>query len=147
MFKLGCTLPNLLKMCLHKSTNKKTYPVCESDRDLSEKISEDMMVGPPILFTRKAVVDKTIIKDSSNNNKSIVGIDTSQLCPYSMCQDISTVVYTRWEFDSDIQEFRARHNRSRNFRKIVMTIMKQDHKAKLRASTHLEIKQKLIVPM
>ena len=26
MFKLGCTLPNLAKICLHNSTNFKFYP-------------------------------------------------------------------------------------------------------------------------
>ena len=37
MLKLGCTLPNLADVCLHKSTNYKFYPTCESDKDLCEK--------------------------------------------------------------------------------------------------------------
>ena len=86
MLKLGCTLPNLANICLHKSTNYKFYPICESDKDLCEKIREDMTGGPSIVFTRKAVVDETFIRDSSNICKSIVGIDASQLYPYSMCQ-------------------------------------------------------------
>ena len=32
MLKLGCTLPNLANICLHKSTNDKFYPFCESDK-------------------------------------------------------------------------------------------------------------------
>ena len=35
MLKLGCTLPNLANICLHKSTNHKFYPYCESDKDLT----------------------------------------------------------------------------------------------------------------
>ena len=31
MLKLGCTLPNLANILLHKSTNYKFYPFCESD--------------------------------------------------------------------------------------------------------------------
>ena len=37
MLKLGCTLPNLANIWLHKSTNYKFYPFCESDKDLCEK--------------------------------------------------------------------------------------------------------------
>ena len=143
MLKLGCTLPNLANIFLHKF-----YPFCESDRDLCEKIREDMTGGPSIVFTRKAVVDKTFIRDSSNVCKSIVGIDASQLYPYSMCQDRPTGLYTRWEFDSDMQKLKARHNRSRNFENMVMSYTKKpDQNAELRASTHLEIKRKLTVSM
>ena len=46
MLKLGCTLPNLANICLHKSTDSKSYPFTESDKDLLEKIPEDMVGGP-----------------------------------------------------------------------------------------------------
>ena len=121
MLKLGCTLPNLANICLHKSTNYKFYPFCESDKDLCEKIRKDMTGGPSIVFTRKAVVDETFIRDSSNICKSIVGIEASQLYPNSMCQDMPTGLYTRWEFDTDMQKFKARHNRTRNFENMVMS--------------------------
>ena len=71
MLKLGCTHLNLANTCLHKSTNYKFYPFCESDKDLCEKIREDMTGGPSIVFTRKAVVDETYIRNSSNVCKSI----------------------------------------------------------------------------
>ena len=103
MLKLGCTLPNLANISLHKSTNYNFYPFCESDKDLCEKIREDMTGGPSIVFTRKAVVDETFIKISSNICKSIVGIDASQLYRFSMCQDMPTELYTRWEFDTDLK--------------------------------------------
>ena len=79
MLKLGCTLPNLANICLHKSTNAKFYPFTNSDKDLLAKIREDMVGGPSIVFTRKAVVDHTFIRKSNNLCKSIVGIDASQL--------------------------------------------------------------------
>ena len=80
-----------------------------------------MTGGPSIVFTRKALVDKTVITDSSNVCKSIVGIDVSQIYPYSMCQDMPTGLYTRWEFDSDLKNFKARHNQSRSFENMVMS--------------------------
>ena len=68
-----------------------------------------MTGGSSIVFTRKAVVDETFIRSSSNACKSIVGIDASQLYPFSMC-DLPTGLYTRWEIDTDMQKFKARHN-------------------------------------
>ena len=65
MLKLGCTLPYLANICLHKSTDSKFYPFTESDKDLLEKTREDMVGGPSIVFTRKAVVDETFIRKSS----------------------------------------------------------------------------------
>ena len=90
MLKLGCTLPNLANICLHKSRNYKFYPFCKSDKDSCEKFREDMTGGPSIVFTRKAVVDETYIRNSSNVCKSLVEIDASQLYSFSMCQDMPT---------------------------------------------------------
>ena len=64
MFKLGCPFPNLANICLHKSTSAKFYPFTENDKDLLQKIREDMVGGPSIVFTRKAVVDETFIRNS-----------------------------------------------------------------------------------
>ena len=121
MLKLGCTLPNLANICLHKSTNHKFYPYCESDKDLHEKIRADMTGGPSIVFTRKAVVDETHIRNSKNVCKAIVGIDASQLYPYSMCQPMPTGLYTRWEYDCELDKFKARQNKSRSFENQVMS--------------------------
>ena len=123
MLKLGCTLPNLANICLHKSTNSKFYPFVEADKDLHNKIREDMTGGPSIGFTRKAIVDQTYIRNTENICKSIVGIDASQLYPFSMCQEMPTGLYTRWEFDSDSQKFKARQNKSRKFENMVMSYL------------------------
>ena len=57
----------------------------EGDKGILEKIREDVG-GQSIVFTRKTVVNGTFIRKSTNLCKSIVGIDASQLYPYSMCQ-------------------------------------------------------------
>ena len=125
MLKLGCPLPNLANICLHKSTDSKFYPFTYSDRDLLEKIREDLVGGPSIVFTRKAVVDGISIRKSSNLCKSIVGIDASQLYPYSMCQPRPTGLYTRWEYVSETKRFTARRNKSRSLEKMVLSYFQQ----------------------
>ena len=84
-----------------------------------------MVGGPSIVFTRKAAVDETFIRKSSNLCKSIVGIDASQLYPYSMCQPMPTGLYTRWEYDSDTNRFTARRNKSRSFENMVLSYFQQ----------------------
>ena len=90
MLKFGCTLPNLANFCLHKSTHAKFYPFTGGDKDILEKTREVVADGPSIVLTRKAVVDETFIRKSANICKSIVGIDASQLYPYSRCQPMPT---------------------------------------------------------
>ena len=116
MLKLGCTLPNLANICLHKSTDRKFYPIIEADKDLHEKIRSEMTGGPSIVFTRKAIVDKTFIRRSNNICKTIVGIDASQLYPFSMCQAMPTGLYTRCEFDSDLQSSKLVKTKSGSLR-------------------------------
>ena len=83
---LGCTLPSLANVCLHKSTTVKLYPSNETDKDLLQRNRKDELGGLCIAFTREAVVDETFIRNSGSNCISFVGIDASQLCPYSLCQ-------------------------------------------------------------
>ena len=120
MLKLGCTLPNLANIRLHSSTNVKFHPFPEGDKDLLEKIKEDMVGGPNIVFTRKAVVGQTRIRSTSNSCKSIVGIDGSQLYPYAMCQSMPTGFYTRWEPKVDLQRFKPRSNKTRSFENMLL---------------------------
>ena len=95
MLMLGCTLPKLANICLHKSTGAKFYPFTDGHKDFFEKLREDIVGGPSIVFTRKA--DKTAVRMSTNICKSIVGIDASQLYPHSMCQPMPTGLYKRWD--------------------------------------------------
>ena len=125
MLKLGCTLPDLANICFHKSIDSKFYPFTKSDKDLLEKIREDMVGGPSFVFTPKAVVDETFIRKSSNLGKSIVGIDASQLYPYSMCQPKPTGLYTRWKYDSETKRFLASQNKTRSFEDMVTSYFQQ----------------------
>ena len=89
--------------------------------DLLEKIREDMDGGSSIVFTRRAVVDETFIRDSTNLCESFVGIDASQVYPFSMCRALPTGLYTRWELDSDSGKLTPRENKTRSFEILVMS--------------------------
>ena len=139
MLQLGCTLPNLANICLNISINEKFCTFCKSDKDLCEKIREVITGGPSIVFKQKAVVVKTFIRNSSNICKAIVEIHAIQLCPYSMCQDMPTGLYTRWEMIPickisrlDITDLAILRTWPCVFTK------KQDENAEFRASTLLE---------
>ena len=120
MLKPGSTIPNLAIIYLHKPTQAKIYPSQEGDKNLLEKIREEVVGGPSIVLTRKAVVDETFIRKSTNVCKTLVGIDASQLYPYSMCQPIPTGFYTRWNVYSASDRFTPRRNKIRSFENLVL---------------------------
>ena len=136
MLKLGCTLSSLANICLDKfkcldksskHMSRKFYQFCESDKELCEKIRKDMTRGTSKVSTPKAVVDETFIRNSSN-----VGIDASQLYPFSMCQDMPSVHYTRWEFDTGMQNLKQGITDLKILRICsCLSIRKQDQNAKL----------------
>ena len=80
-----------------------------------------MVGGPSIVFTRKAVIDETFIRNSRKFCESIVGINASQLYPYSMCQPMPTGLYTRWEYDAESKGPKPQQNKSRNFENMIMS--------------------------
>ena len=97
-----------------------------------------MVGGPSIAFTRKAVVDETCIRKSSNLCKSIVGIDSRRLYPYSMCQPMPTGLYTRWEYDSETKRFTPRQNKSRSSENMVLSyfqLCRSDYKTESNVTT------------
>ena len=121
MLKLCCTLPNLANICHHNSTNAKFYSFTGNDNDLLEKIRDNMVGGPSIVFTRKTVANETHIWDSANVCKSIVVIGASQRYPFSMCQEVPTGLYTRWDRDPESGRFKPRQNKKRSFENMVMS--------------------------
>ena len=84
-----------------------------------------MVGGPSLVFTRKAVVDETFPRNSTNICKSVVGIDASQQYPLSMCQPMPTVLSTRWEYDTESNESKPQQNKTRNFENMVMSFFQR----------------------
>ena len=105
MLKLGCILPDLANICLHKSTDYRFYLLLSKDKDLFEKIWENMTRGPSIVFTWKAVANRTL----------------SQLYPYLLCQNMPICLFTRWDYYEETHKFNARQNRLRSIENMVMS--------------------------
>ena len=121
MLKLGYTLPNLTNIWLHKSIDAKCYPFNEGDKDLLQKIREERVGRPSIVFTRKATVEKTFIRKSTNLCKWIAGIDASQLYPYAICQPMPTGHYTRWDLNTETGRFIPWQSKTRSFENMIMS--------------------------
>ena len=51
--------------------------------------------------------------------KSMIDIDSSQLYLYSTRQDMPTVMYTKWDYNKETQNFKARQNRVQTFENMV----------------------------
>ena len=85
----------------HKFLNAKLYLFTEVAKHLLEETEEDVVGGPSIVFTRKAVVDETSIRKSRNICKSIVRIDANQLYHFLMCQPMPTDLHNCWDLDSE----------------------------------------------
>ena len=90
-----------------------------------EKIREDVVGGPSIVFVRKAIVDETFIRKSANKCKSIVGIDSRQLYPYSICQPMPRGLFARWDFDLETRRFTPRQNKTLGLENIVMSFFQR----------------------
>ena len=69
------------------------------------KIREDMVGGPSIVFTRKAIGRKPKFVRLKTCVRLEVGIDASQLYSFSMCQEMPTGLYARWEIDAKKKKF------------------------------------------
>ena len=49
-----------------KSISSKLYPFTESDEEVLEKLNENIVGAPSVMFTSKAVVDETLVRKSSD---------------------------------------------------------------------------------
>ena len=120
MVKLGCTSPKMANIYLNKLTEGKFYSFMNGDKKLLEKNQEEVVGGPYIVFTRKTVVDETFFRKSTNKNKSVVETDASQLYLHSMSQPMPSVLYTRWDLDSETVRITPRENKTYSFENMVM---------------------------
>ena len=103
---------------------RQTYQY-EADKDPLEKGREDVVGGHSVVFTREAVVERNFTRKSPTMCKSSVGLDGSQLYPYSMCQRMPTCIYTRWDLKPQANRFTLRQNKTRCFAKMVMSFLQR----------------------
>ena len=110
MLKLNLTLPTLSNRNLQSTTSAKFFPFNEFNKHYDDYIRSWLTGAPSIIFTRYAKVGETRIRTSTYSFQSIVGIDASQLYPFSMAEGMPTCFYTKWELRSETGSFHPRRN-------------------------------------
>ena len=86
---------------LHIANSAKIDFFTERDKNLPGDVHQDMVGGSSIVFTREAIVEETLFRNSSNICKSTVGNDAGQLYTYSICQTKPT----RFVLDVNLMKF------------------------------------------
>ena len=146
MLKLGCTHPNLANICLPKSTSAKFYPFTETDKDLLQRIQKKMAGGTSIVFTRKAVVDETFIRNSGRICNLLLAF--TQVSGYLiLCASTCQQDYTRdGNITQNLIDLNLNRTNTETFRTWSCHISKdEDLTVKLRVSTLQELRKRLIV--
>ena len=82
VLKLGGAILNVANICLQSFTIAKFHPFTLNDKSLLSKVREDMIGGPSIVFTPKAVLGETHICNPKSFCKPIVRKDASQIYSY-----------------------------------------------------------------
>ena len=146
MLRLGCTLPNLAKICLHKSTSSKFYPFTENNKDLLQKIREDMFDRPFIVLTRKAVVDETFSGIQEKFVNLLLAL-TQVSCILILCVSPCQQDYTRdGNMTQNLIDLNLNRTNLETLRTWLCHISKdKDLTVKLRVSTPQELRKRLIV--
>ena len=106
ILKNWCTLPNLAKLSATKN-QQKILPILPKRERFLREIKRGYDGWTVSSFTQKAVVDKTFIRELPNICKLNVGVDASQLNPFSISQDMSTGLGGATSFDSFLKAVKA----------------------------------------
>ena len=91
MLKFGCTLPHLANICLHKSTDAKFYPFTEGDKDLLEKIREDVVVVHPSFLHGKQLLMKFLFENQQTYANLLLGLTLAKCTPTRCVNPCRTV--------------------------------------------------------
>ena len=81
MFKLGCILPNLANICLHKSTHAKFYPFTEGDKDVLEKFRETLLVVHLSFLHAKQLLMKLLFESLQTYANLLLGLTPANSIP------------------------------------------------------------------
>ena len=81
MLKLDCTSPNLANICLHKSTDADFYPFTEGDKDLLEKIREDVIGGHLSFLHAKHLLTKLLSESLQTYGNLFLGLIPANYTP------------------------------------------------------------------
>ena len=100
MFKRGYILLVIANTCVHKSTTAKICRFTESDKDILEKVRKDMVGGPSIVFTRKALVAETFVRIHQTGAKPLSEL---MLVSFILCLCVKQCLLVRTRDGSQIR--------------------------------------------
>ena len=115
MLKLGCTLPNLTKICLHKSAAQNFYPSRGQMKSCWRKREKSLFVVLLSFLQAKQFLMKLSLKSL----QTIFGF--SQLYPYSVCQPMLSGLFTRWDLNLEKIVITFQQNKSGSLEKMVLS--------------------------
>ena len=78
---LGCTLPSLANICLHKCTDAKFYPFTEGDKDLLEKIEKMLLVVHLSFLHGKQLLMKLLFENQQFYANLLLGLKLANYTP------------------------------------------------------------------
>ena len=144
MLKLGCTLPNLANLCLHKSTDAKFYPFTEADKDLLEKFEKMLLVVHLSFLHAKQLLMKLLYESLQTYANLLLGLMPANYTP-TQCVNPCPPVFIRVGIsiqkpvDSYLDKTRP------GALKIWSCLIsnEQDQNAKLKASLQQAVRRKL----
>ena len=89
MLKLGCNLPNLANICLHKSTDANFYPFTEGDKELLEKFEKMLLVVHLSFLHGKQLLMKFLFENQQTYANLLLGLTLANYTPTRLL-DVST---------------------------------------------------------
>ena len=120
MLKLGCTLPNLAKICSHKSTDYKFYPLFSSEIDLLEKALEYMTSGPAIVYQQNQQQTRRLFENQTTCvNPLLRFLPVNSILNRFVMICLPIGLYTRWDYFEEILNFKASLYQFRTFQNSV----------------------------
>ena len=97
MLKLGCRLPNLSVICLHKSTDAKMYPFTEGNKDLlQKKIEKTLLVAVLSFLHAKQLLMKLLFESLQADANLLLGLMPTNHTP-TRCINPRPPVFIRVE--------------------------------------------------
>ena len=81
MLELGCTLPNLPNICLHKSTDAKFSPFTERDKDLLEKLEKMLLVVHLSFLHAKQLLMKLLFESLQTSANPLLRLMSANYIP------------------------------------------------------------------
>ena len=119
--KLGCFLPNLANIANTNLLRQNSIPSRKEMKTFWKKFGKMLLLAHLSFLHGKQLLMKLLFENQKTHANLLLGLTLANYTPYSMCQPMSTGLYTRWDFDSETSRFIPRQNKTRSLENMVMS--------------------------